>query len=304
MRRREMGDRSRDCRSSASPRTGGQGGGYATLRALTQRPDLITPAAWTASAPADIATLFKSFPRIGTAFSPAGGAASATSGATTRSTRAISPLYHVDAIRAPLLIGQGKNDPRVKVAQADAMVKSAARRRPQRDRTSSTRTRATASRGLRTTSTSSGRVRGVSSLSTSRAARSRGGRSTAARRKCCEGWLSRGAGGLPLTATTPTPCSITSDRRAHRQNRRTEARQSSESNGQADRTAPADSRPAMQCGLRERWRAWSHGPRVKRMMCVAFEEEAREVAIGLGSGAPGKWLTNPSDLHGLIPRDL
>jgi dipeptidyl aminopeptidase/acylaminoacyl peptidase len=31
----------------------------------------------------------------------------------------ISPLYHVDNIKAPLLIGQGKNDPRVKQAEAD-----------------------------------------------------------------------------------------------------------------------------------------------------------------------------------------
>jgi len=33
--------------------------------------------------------------------------------------RMISPLYHVDAITAPLLIGQGANDPRVKQAEAD-----------------------------------------------------------------------------------------------------------------------------------------------------------------------------------------
>jgi dipeptidyl aminopeptidase/acylaminoacyl peptidase len=31
----------------------------------------------------------------------------------------ISPLYHVDQIKAPLLIGQGANDPRVKQAEAD-----------------------------------------------------------------------------------------------------------------------------------------------------------------------------------------
>jgi dipeptidyl aminopeptidase/acylaminoacyl peptidase len=36
--------------------------------------------------------------------------------------RAISPLYHVDAIRAPLLIGQGQNDTRVTIANTDAMV--------------------------------------------------------------------------------------------------------------------------------------------------------------------------------------
>lgn len=32
---------------------------------------------------------------------------------------AISPLFHVDRISAPLLIGQGANDPRVKQAEAD-----------------------------------------------------------------------------------------------------------------------------------------------------------------------------------------
>ncbi len=31
----------------------------------------------------------------------------------------ISPLFHVDRIKAPLLIGQGANDPRVKQAEAD-----------------------------------------------------------------------------------------------------------------------------------------------------------------------------------------
>ena len=31
----------------------------------------------------------------------------------------ISPLYHIDQITAPLLIGQGANDPRVKQAEAD-----------------------------------------------------------------------------------------------------------------------------------------------------------------------------------------
>ena len=33
--------------------------------------------------------------------------------------KAISPLFHVDKISAPLLIGQGANDPRVKQAEAD-----------------------------------------------------------------------------------------------------------------------------------------------------------------------------------------
>jgi dipeptidyl aminopeptidase/acylaminoacyl peptidase len=34
----------------------------------------------------------------------------------------ISPLFHVDNIRAPLLIGQGANDPRINIREADQMV--------------------------------------------------------------------------------------------------------------------------------------------------------------------------------------
>jgi dipeptidyl aminopeptidase/acylaminoacyl peptidase len=33
-----------------------------------------------------------------------------------------SPLFRADAIRAPLLIGQGVNDPRVKIAESDQIV--------------------------------------------------------------------------------------------------------------------------------------------------------------------------------------
>ena len=36
----------------------------------------------------------------------------------------ISPLFHVDNIKAPLLIGQGANDPRVKQAEADQIAES------------------------------------------------------------------------------------------------------------------------------------------------------------------------------------
>ena len=40
----------------------------------------------------------------------------------------ISPLYHVDKIVAPLLIGQGANDPRVKQAEADQIAFSMAKK--------------------------------------------------------------------------------------------------------------------------------------------------------------------------------
>ena len=36
----------------------------------------------------------------------------------------VSPLFHADNIRVPLLIGQGVNDPRVNISQADTIVKA------------------------------------------------------------------------------------------------------------------------------------------------------------------------------------
>jgi len=36
--------------------------------------------------------------------------------------RRISPLFHVDAIKAPLIVLQGANDPRVKIAESDQIV--------------------------------------------------------------------------------------------------------------------------------------------------------------------------------------
>jgi dipeptidyl aminopeptidase/acylaminoacyl peptidase len=102
---------------------GWSGGGYATLNALAQRPDLFACGV-DGVGPGDIATLFHSFPpywggiltrwrlRVGDPEKDAD------------LNRAISPQYHVDAIRAPLLIGQGQNDPRVTIANADAMVKA------------------------------------------------------------------------------------------------------------------------------------------------------------------------------------
>ena len=102
---------------------GWSGGGYATLMALVQQPEMFACGV-DGVGPGDLRTLFGSFPtywdgilarwrrRVGDvehddAFN-----------------RERSPIYHVAAIRAPLLVGQGKNDPRVRVASADAMVKA------------------------------------------------------------------------------------------------------------------------------------------------------------------------------------
>jgi dipeptidyl aminopeptidase/acylaminoacyl peptidase len=37
--------------------------------------------------------------------------------------REVSPVFHVDKIKAPLFIAQGANDPRVNVDESDQMVK-------------------------------------------------------------------------------------------------------------------------------------------------------------------------------------
>ncbi len=72
--------------------------------------------------PADLATLFRSFPsywaNIMVRWRRRGGDFDHDA----ELNRKVSPLYHVDKIRAPLLIGQGKNDPRVTIANTDGMV--------------------------------------------------------------------------------------------------------------------------------------------------------------------------------------
>ena len=102
---------------------GWSAGGYATLTALWQQPDMFACGV-DGVGPGDLATLFSSFPtywdgvlarwrrRVGDVQGDAA------------LNREISPQYHVDKIRAPLLIGQGKNDPRVTIANSDAMVKA------------------------------------------------------------------------------------------------------------------------------------------------------------------------------------
>ncbi|MNY38099.1 Prolyl oligopeptidase family protein [compost metagenome] len=36
----------------------------------------------------------------------------------------VSPIFHIDAIKSPLFVVQGANDPRVKIAEADQIVKA------------------------------------------------------------------------------------------------------------------------------------------------------------------------------------
>ncbi|MEP6708523.1 MAG: S9 family peptidase [Verrucomicrobiota bacterium] len=100
---------------------GGSMGGYATLRALEMKPDLFTCGV-DAFGPGDLATSFRSFPSYWSNITARWRRRAGDADHDPELNRAISPLYHVDAIRAPLLIGQGKNDPRVTIANTDAMV--------------------------------------------------------------------------------------------------------------------------------------------------------------------------------------
>jgi dipeptidyl aminopeptidase/acylaminoacyl peptidase len=97
---------------------GGSYGGYACLAGLTFTPDLYRCGVDIVG-PSNVKTLLDSIPsywgplrnqmllKIGDVDSDE------------EFNKKISPLYHVDKIKAPLLIGQGANDPRVKQAEAD-----------------------------------------------------------------------------------------------------------------------------------------------------------------------------------------
>jgi dipeptidyl aminopeptidase/acylaminoacyl peptidase len=103
---------------------GGSYGGYATLCGLAFTPDLYVAGVNTVG-PSEVAHLLSSFPdywkpvkkrwirRIGVDAEndPEGN-------------RRISPLYHADKIRVPMLIAHGTNDPRVKQEASDRIVEA------------------------------------------------------------------------------------------------------------------------------------------------------------------------------------
>ncbi|MGQ9862902.1 MAG: S9 family peptidase [Bacteroidia bacterium] len=102
---------------------GGSYGGYATLAGLTFTPELYACGVDIVG-PSSILTLIRSFPpywrpliksihnRVGNPDDPQDA----------ERLRQQSPLYHVEKIRAPLLIIQGANDPRVKQFESDQIV--------------------------------------------------------------------------------------------------------------------------------------------------------------------------------------
>ncbi len=102
---------------------GGSYGGYATLAGLAFTPELYACGVDVVG-PSDLRVLIASFPpywkpRLKRWISRVGDVMHDDS-----LNRAISPLYHVDTIRAPLLIGHGANDPRVTIASSNQIVEA------------------------------------------------------------------------------------------------------------------------------------------------------------------------------------
>ncbi len=104
---------------------GGSYGGYATLVGLTFTPDTFACGVDLVG-PSNLITLEKSIPPywapLLTQFTTRIGDYRTDDGQKLLTAR--SPLTHADAIKKPLLIGQGANDPRVKQAESDQIVKA------------------------------------------------------------------------------------------------------------------------------------------------------------------------------------
>jgi dipeptidyl aminopeptidase/acylaminoacyl peptidase len=98
-------------------------GGYSTLRALTLHPDLYACGVDIVG-PADLATLMNSIPDY---WKPVKKRWLRRIGDVTTDqalNEKLSPLYHADKIRVPLLIGHGQFDPRVKLSQSEKIVET------------------------------------------------------------------------------------------------------------------------------------------------------------------------------------
>jgi dipeptidyl aminopeptidase/acylaminoacyl peptidase len=100
---------------------GGSYGGYAALAGLAFTPDLYACGVDIVG-PSNIKTLFESIPPY---WAPAKKELVLRVGdveSDPELNRRISPLFHVDKIDAPLMVLQGANDPRVKIAESDQIV--------------------------------------------------------------------------------------------------------------------------------------------------------------------------------------
>jgi dipeptidyl aminopeptidase/acylaminoacyl peptidase len=93
-------------------------GGYAVLAGLTFTPDLYNCGVDIVG-PSHLKTLLKTIPPYWEPFKKLWILGIGDVENDEELNRKISPLFHVDKIKAPLLIGQGVNDPRVKISESD-----------------------------------------------------------------------------------------------------------------------------------------------------------------------------------------
>jgi dipeptidyl aminopeptidase/acylaminoacyl peptidase len=104
---------------------GGSYGGYATLAGLTLTPDVFAVGVDIVG-PSNIITLLETIPPywapMVAVFKTRVGDYTTAEGK--QALLAVSPLTHAAKIKRPLLIGQGANDPRVKQAESDQIVKA------------------------------------------------------------------------------------------------------------------------------------------------------------------------------------
>ena len=102
---------------------GGSYGGYATLAGLVFTPDLYTCGVDIVG-PSNIKTLFASIPPY---WAPIKSEFVMRVGDVEKDealNQKISPLFHADKVKVPLIIAQGANDPRVNIRESDQMVEA------------------------------------------------------------------------------------------------------------------------------------------------------------------------------------
>ncbi|GEM68547.1 peptidase [Sphingobacterium mizutaii NBRC 14946 = DSM 11724] len=104
---------------------GGSHGGYAVLRGLTKTPDLYKAGVDYVGV-SNIFTLMSSIPEYWKPYKEMLYQVwyDLDDPKEAEIAKEVSPIFHVDKIKAPLFVVQGANDPRVKIAEADQIVKA------------------------------------------------------------------------------------------------------------------------------------------------------------------------------------
>jgi len=102
---------------------GGSYGGYATLAGLAFTPELYACGVDIVG-PSNLRTLLEATPAYWATMRKQLYLRMGEVDRDSLFNRQVSPLYHVDQVRAPLLIGQGANDPRVNIRESNQMVEA------------------------------------------------------------------------------------------------------------------------------------------------------------------------------------